>query len=555
MLARAHFVRFAHLGLAGSLALAVVAPRHAEAAPGSGTASASEGSYAMLVKLFEDWRAFQKPPLVDAVPDYSPATMREQRRRLPELQARLEALDTSGWTLAQRIDRQLLRAEMNGLDFDHRVLQPWARNPAYYSVVIDEESDTPLREGPVMEGAIELWRLRFPLPAAEVATLQARLRAIPRVLEQARANLVGDGRDLWRMGIRAQRGQSATLAALAKSLQPHHPQLVPDVEQARQAVDGFVAWLEAQLPSKQGASGVGVENYDWYLRRVHLVPLGWREELTLMERDLERSTAYLQLAENANRALPPLEPPASAEAWQARASAAIDDFLRFAREKQVFRVAAYAEPALRERIAGWLPPERRDFFNEVDLRDPRVMRCHQVHWIDKARMREEPHPSPIRRHAPLYNIWDSRAEGLATAMEELMLGAGLFDSSPRSRELVYIMVAQRAARAIAGLRVQSNEWTLDEAVRFASEKTPRGWFRPDGELVWFEQHLYLQQPGYGTSYLTGKALIEALLAERARQQGEAFTLQGFFDEFFAAGMMPVSLIRWELTGDKPAGLP
>ncbi len=128
------------------------------------------------------------------------------------------------------------------------------------------------------------------------------------------------------------------------------------------------------------------------------------------------------------------------------------------------------------------------------------------------------------------------------------MGAGLFDDSPRSRELVYIMVAQRAARAIGGLRVQSNEWSVEQAVRFATEKTPRGWFRPDGDLVWFEQHLYLQQPGYGTSYLTGKALVESLLAERARQQGDAFTLKTFLDDFFASGLVPVSLIRWELTG-------
>ncbi|MGB5754219.1 MAG: DUF885 family protein, partial [Thermoanaerobaculia bacterium] len=175
-------------------------------------------------------------------------------------------------------------------------------------------------------------------------------------------------------------------------------------------------------------------------------------------------------------------------------------------------------------------------------------RCHHIHWIDKARMREDPHPSPIRRVPLLYNIWDSRAEGLATGWEEMMASAGLFDDSPRSRELVYIMVAQRAARAIAGLRVQSNEWSVDEAVVFAAEQTPRGWFRADGNLVLFEQQLYLQQPGYGTSYLTGKALIEDLLAERALQLEDEFVLKEVMEEFFATGVIPVSLIRWQMTG-------
>jgi len=98
--------------------------------------------------------------------------------------------------------------------------------------------------------------------------------------------------------------------------------------------------------------------------------------------------------------------------------------------------------------------------------------------------------------------------------------------------------------------VQSNEWTVDEAVVFAAEQTPRGWFRADGNLVLFEQQLYLQQPGYGTSYLSGKALIEELIAERARQLGEDCVLKDFMEEFFALGVIPVSLIRWQMTGQR-----
>ena len=511
---------------------------------------ASDG-YEALVKLFAEWRAFQPPTIRDGVPDYTPAATQEQKRRLPGLRARLDAIDTRGWPVARRIDWELVRAEMNGLDFDHRVLRPWARDPAFYSMVIDSESDTPLKEGPTMAGSIELWRYTFPLAAAETVAFRARLQAIPRILEQARGNLVGDARDLWRLGIRAQRGQSALLAGLAQTLAKGNPDLVPEAERARQAVDGFVAWLEQQRPAKTGPSGVGVAHYDWYIRNVHLIPLSWQDELTLMQRELARATTSLKLEEHRNRGLPTLEPPASAAEWHLRAERGVDDFLRFAREERVFTVADYAAPALRAHLGTYRPPEARDFFSEVELRDPRVMRCHQVHWIDKARMRHAPHPSPIRGVPSLYNIWDSRAEGFATAMEELAMGAGLFADSPRSRELVYIMVAQRAARAIAGLRLHSNEWSVDQAVRFASGNTPRGWFRPDGELVWFEQHLYLQQPGYGTSYLTGKALVDSLLAERARQQGDAFTLKGFLDDFFAAGLIPVSLIRWELTGEGP----
>ena len=208
------------------------------------------------------------------------------------------------------------------------------------------------------------------------------------------------------------------------------------------------------------------------------------------------------------------------------------------------------DPALRARI-GRFRPGPREFFSEVDYREPLVMRTHGFHWFDLARMAGLPHPSPIRRTPLLYNIFDSRTEGLATGWEEMMLQAGMFDARPRSRELVYVLLAQRAARALGDLRMHANQVTLEQAAEFASAHTPRGWLRLDGATVRGEQHLYLQQPAYGTSYLVGKMQIEALLAERRRQRGVAFTLRGFMDELEGAGLIPMSLIRWELTGQGP----
>src|SRR5205814_6866878 len=138
--------------------------------------------------------------------------------------------------------------------------------------------------------------------------------------------------------------------------------------------------------------------------------------------------------------------------------------------------------------------------------------------------------------------------------EELMLQAGMFDRRPRSRELVYILVAERAARALGDLRMHSNEFTLEQASQFASDHTPRGWLSMSGNLVRGEQHLYLQQPAYGTSYIAGKIQVEKLLAERKQQLGPAFTMKRFMDEFNAAGLVPASLLRWELTGQLPDDL-
>ena len=75
-----------------------------------------------------------------------------------------------------------------------------------------------------------------------------------------------------------------------------------------------------------------------------------------------------------------------------------------------------------------------------------------------------------------------------------------------------------------------------------------GWMREDLDLLGFEQLLYLRQPGYGTSYVTGKYLIERLLAERGKQTGGELKLRDFFAEVDAAGVIPVALLRWQLTG-------
>ena len=71
-------------------------------------------------------------------------------------------------------------------------------------------------------------------------------------------------------------------------------------------------------------------------------------------------------------------------------------------------------------------------------------------------------------------------------------------------------------------------------------------------LLGFEQQLYLRQPGYGTSYVTGKVLIDGLMQARMKQLGAQFSTKRFFDEVNACGQIPVPLIRWELTGEAPA---
>jgi hypothetical protein len=380
--------------------------------------------------------------------------------------------------------------------------------------------------------------------------MDAGVRIIPKLLEQAKANLIGNGRDLWTFGAKSIRRQSADLERLASRLGDAPGSLKADVQRAKEATDAFLVWLDARAASKNGPSGVGVENYNWYLKNVQLVPYTWQDEVLLMERELGRAHTFLALEEQRNRTLPLQVPIASQEEHARRFNDAVTEYMAFLKDHDILAVRDDMDPALRARI-GRFNPGPREFFTEVDYRDPEVMRTHGYHWFDLARMANEPHPSPIRRGPLLYNIFDTRTEGLATGWEEMMLQAGMFDARPRSRELIYVLLAERAARALGDLKMHANQFTLEQAARFASANTPRGWLRLEGNTVRDEQHLYLQQPAYGTSYLIGKMQIEMLLAARRRQLGDAFTFRRFMDEFDRAGLIPVSLIRWELTREAP----
>jgi hypothetical protein len=507
-----------------------------------------ESKYEDLVKLFKEWREFQKPELNDGVPNYTASAMEEQRYGLQEFQHRLAAIDPSSWPISQQADYHIVRAEMNGLDFDHRVLRPWSRNPCFYAVYYRSPSDVPALEGPWRYGTLCLWKYPFPLADKDIDEYRMHLQVIPKVLEQAKKNLVEEARDLWFLGIRLKKRESAFLDSLAQRLSEYHPDLVLDIKQAKVAVDEFRTWLEEKQKNMTAASGIGVENYNWYMKNVHLIPYTWEDQLAILHRELNRAWACLKLEEHRNRNLPKLKPPESREEYQRRFDEAVDEFMAFLREEDIMTVPDYIQDTL-ERKVGFIPPEGlRDFFTQVDYHDSLPMRCHGTHWFDLARMKHEPHPSPIRSVPLLYNIWDSRAEGLATGMEEMMMHAGLLDKRPRARELVYILVACRAARAMGDLKMHSNEFTLEDAVKFAVKWTPRGWMPEKGRTVWVDEELYLQQPGYGTSYIVSKVHLEKLIQDRSQQLGERFNMKQFMDEFHSAGLIPLSLIRWEMTG-------
>jgi hypothetical protein len=502
-------------------------------------------SHTELVILFKEFRELAKPTLTDGIPDYRQATMAEQWDSLKELQDRLAGMDISTWPVSQQVDHHIVRAEMNGLDFYHRVLQPWAHNPGFYG--------TELIAGfPSRGDGINVFMIDFPLTDDAAVDLQVQLQAVPKLIDQARQNLTAPARELAIIAIRTKEKKILMFKDLAERLRPHHPELVPFAEQALTAVTAYRDWLIQTKDKMTFPAGVGKENFNWWMKNVWLYPHTWEEHMNTALREYQRAIAFLKLEENRNKKYPELPYVSTEQEHASLWNRAEDHATQFVRNKEILSVPDYLTHSGPHRP--WVPPSERDgecaeFFEQAERHDPtaQVGHNHLGHHLDRLRLQRD--DRPIRNSYPLYG--GLRSEALSTFMEEGMMVAGLHDEwelNPRSREVIYISLAWRATRAIADLKLHSNEFTMDQALQHCVEWCPRGWECKRDMDTWYDLHYSMLQPGHATIYINGKNEIERLMADRAMQLGAAFDLREFMDGFLGLGMIPFSLARWEMTG-------
>lgn len=505
-----------------------------------------------LEVLFTDWRQFETPPLNNGAPDYSVETFRNRMPEFRKLRDRLNEIDKSKLDIKSKIDWTIIWAEMNGFEFNFRVLKPWERDPAYYKSVWMNRSDVPAHEGPTHHSVVEIWQYDFPLSKNESSELNKQLRVIPILNEQAKINLTGNAKDLWIAGIRDIDTQISDLQSILNYPNVNNDQnLVTTINEAIESTVSFSNWLKSESSKKDGPSGIGKENYTWYQNNVHLVPLSWDDEVMLLKRELARAWSSLKLEEHKNRNLPKLNSASTPEEYNLLVSEASKELINFLDKEEIVDVKDFYKEALDEHLGSYIPEDKRNFFWITAHLDPKPLFSHFFHWFELSEMDFNPSQNVLRKGPLLYNIFDSRNEGVATAVEEMFMQTGLYENNPRSKEIVYILIAQRAARGLGSLYAHANLMSMEEAGKIHSEYTPRGWMKTEKELLIFEQHLYLRQPGYGTSYITGKYLFENALAEfsRLNENDASANLKSFFSKLINIGSIPMTLFHWEINND------
>jgi len=514
------------------------------------------GSYNDLIVLFENFVAWRDtPPPVDGIIDYSIDAVARRRIEMQRFQQHLSNIGITRWDRPQEVDYLAVRAQFDEQDFLLNIAKPWSRDPGFY-----------------VDKMLYLAFTELPLKGQDREIFQARLRAIPKLVEDAKNNLIevpAEFADLATFNLTTSDGVGygypyreippKGVIGWYEDLLIHAGQqtaLRTEISTALASIREFHKWLVRNRTKMTASAGVGKKAFDWFLKHALLLPYTSDQVITVTQRELERTWAAYTLERHKNRDLPELELSDSREEYLSRI-AETDKLVReWLIEEEFISIPDFIPTDWRKMgfNVPWLErPEGPNFWEQIQYRDPSPDHLHAVipgHRFDERYALQNTHP--IRQH-----IRDGvRHQGWGVYLEEAPLQLGLFDDLPRTRELIYIFGIFRAARTVGDVFMQRNEWSIDETINYWIESTPY----LDQNVAQVDAELYLRRNittfgaytisslNMALNYTIGHIQIKKLLADVKKQLGDAFILKDFHDEFLTKSRIPISLIRYEMTG-------
>ena len=522
-----------------------------------------------LARDFWAWRASTQPFSFDDIPrierpagwkaDWSPAAVASYREALAGWEERWKAIPTQS-DRAREVDRRLMGSAIMRVRWELEILRSWQRDPHFYN----EQTLGALCEALLPPP---------PFSAERSDEIARRLDAFPVILEAARHNLVQPPAPFARIAIAELKEIRPRLETMARELKPvlaaeAANRLGPVTERAIQALESYRGWLETQLPQLREETAIGREPYVWFLQNVALIPYTPERMLEIGHNEWARVVAFEALEHQRDRDVAPLKLPASAEE-QARKEAggeiAVRRFLHTAglldipesiRHYRFVPIPAYLAPLTPFSESDDLTSERRlqedglryivppspslGYFALASAKDPRLQITHEgAHYFQLTWSWS--HEDPIRRH-----YYDSGAnEGIAFYDEEMVTQGGLFDDSPRSREIIYNMARLRALRVEVDVKLATGQFTIEQGAEYLRKMVPM-----DAATARAEASFFATGPGQAITYQIGKTLILDFLAEAKRQQGGVFNLSAFHDFLWKNGNVPIVLQKYEFLGDR-----
>src|SRR6266513_698477 len=221
--------------------------------------------------------------------DYSPEARAKQLATQKEFRDKLNAIDGSQVTGANNVDFRILKENVDYKIFQAEELKETDWNPLVYNQSL--------------ANSLYLLVARdFASPEKRIPNLRQRMEGIPRVIEQAKANLHNPPRIHTETAIEQTQGAinllHEGLAPLLDRVPQMKKELAPLQEKAAAALEAYKKWLEKDLlPRSDGDFRLGREKFRKKLRFALASDLSMEEIMKRAQTDLQQTqTAIYEAA-------------------------------------------------------------------------------------------------------------------------------------------------------------------------------------------------------------------------------------------------------------------
>ncbi|MEQ8276661.1 MAG: DUF885 domain-containing protein [Deltaproteobacteria bacterium] len=515
----------------------------------------------------------------DALPDLSAQAVAQRTTAIEALLERLATTEPTTLDDRRRLDHRVLEYALRAEHFELTQVQGHLHDPMVYNRI-------------AARAIASLIDRRFAPTPTRVTSATKRLTELPRVFEQARANL-GDVPQLWtELAIKSTAGTVSFLredvpAALAAQGYADLDDTTKAAFEAAHergiaAVEAYRAWLEQELlPRSNADPSLGRERFETKLKLEEHFDLDAETLRKMNDEAIERYQAWV--AREAKKVDPnrsPAEVMASITAEHptpeeliATAERYVVDARKFVVDHAILTLPTDALPIVREspkyarrgfasmstpgpfeRVAREayynitnVDPEWDDekkeqhltYFNFPGLLGISVHEAMPGHFVQL--LYEQQIPSALRQvHGTA-----SLIEGWAHYAEQMMVDEGLGDDDPKIRLGQLRRALQRHARWHAAIAIHVDGQSVEEAAK-AFERI--AYFAPFPALRETQRATY--NPTY-LYYALGRMEILALREAVKDVQGDDFSLKAFHDRFLRLGL-PIPLARQVMLGGKNA---
>jgi uncharacterized protein (DUF885 family) len=503
-----------------------------------------------------------------ALEDFSAGAVAAELEWLRAERRQLNAMAPGGLTADERVDRRILEGVIDGWILDVGTVQTWKRNPMVYVSAISDG----LHDLITMESAPREVRMQRAL---------SKLQGVPRLLAAARSNVEAPPKVFVERAIAMLAGVTDLLAhdlplAFAGSTDKGlSERLLREAGAAQQQLAAYQRVLQVRVrPKATGSYVIGIANVEARYRAEELIDLPAAQLLAIGMRELASKQAeFTATAARVDATRGPVDVwrsvqddhPARGEVVPA-ARRVVDELFAFVEAHQLMTLPAnervtvapapaydlglasmHSSPPLEphpiqsfyyvtDASAEW-PVERQNAwlrtFNYATLAD---ISAHEVvpgHYVHSVFMRRT--PGKIRR------IWvglnpfpqpSSGQDGWAHYAEQMVSDEGFKADDPRYRMAQIAESLTRICRLIAGIKLHSGEWSVDQAAELFVRE---GHLPP--ETAGREAVRGTYDPTYG-GYFLGKLAAFKLRADYQKSRGAAYTLRDFNERVMTDGIAP-----------------